>query len=550
MDLQTAQRLYEYRKSNGYSQEELAEKIGVSRQAISKWERSESSPDTDNLIALARLYGVTIDELINGNSAPAKAEESEPAEEAEAPVEEQEEPQAAGDNVDISLKNGINVSSSDGDRVHIGFDGIKVSEGNSQEFNNNILKHAKKTSPLFDAIVACAGLLLFILTGAFTPGGWAYSWLFLIMIPVIITAGEAFRSKNPSKFCYPLLIVVLYCGLGLCAHIWHPTWILWITIPIYYILCDAYKKSKAPAAGEAANGTYYTPGTANAQTSSAYAQEQGRSGKTVTVILGVLIGVLLAAVIGSFALAAVFSFNNDNIISTEDKSYSTGSGEVAADSINSIDIDWVNGKVTVAYYDGETVSFTEEEQTDPDYRLRYKLDDDGELEIEFCKDTIAKDISGFNVNRLSKDLTVYIPQGMALSKLDIDDVSAEVSIDAITANVLKIDTVSGGITAAGVFNSVNIDSVSATASIAADSTLAKLRADSVSADITLYLPADIPGFKIKTDSVSGRVDTFDFTSRGAAKISDGTVTYGDGSLDIDFDTVSGSLVIKAVTAEK
>ena len=55
MNKNTAERLYEYRRANHFSQEELAEKIGVSRQAISKWERGESSPDTDNLIALAGL---------------------------------------------------------------------------------------------------------------------------------------------------------------------------------------------------------------------------------------------------------------------------------------------------------------------------------------------------------------------------------------------------------------------------------------------------------------------------------------------------------------
>lgn len=54
----------ERRKHAGYTQESLAEKLGVSRQAVSKWERSESSPDTDNLIALAQLYGVSLDELL------------------------------------------------------------------------------------------------------------------------------------------------------------------------------------------------------------------------------------------------------------------------------------------------------------------------------------------------------------------------------------------------------------------------------------------------------------------------------------------------------
>ena len=56
MNQKTADRLVELRKNAGYSQEELADTIGVSRQAVSKWERCESSPDTDNLIELARLF--------------------------------------------------------------------------------------------------------------------------------------------------------------------------------------------------------------------------------------------------------------------------------------------------------------------------------------------------------------------------------------------------------------------------------------------------------------------------------------------------------------
>lgn len=64
MDVNIASRLVKLRKQNGFSQEVLAEKIGVSRQAVSKWERSESSPDTDNLITLAKIYNLTIDEMI------------------------------------------------------------------------------------------------------------------------------------------------------------------------------------------------------------------------------------------------------------------------------------------------------------------------------------------------------------------------------------------------------------------------------------------------------------------------------------------------------
>ena len=50
---------------NGYSQEKVAEKIGVSRQAYAKWEQGETIPDVERCQKLAELYGVTIDSLIN-----------------------------------------------------------------------------------------------------------------------------------------------------------------------------------------------------------------------------------------------------------------------------------------------------------------------------------------------------------------------------------------------------------------------------------------------------------------------------------------------------
>ncbi len=53
-----------YRKQNGFTQEQVAERLGVSRQAVAKWERGESLPDIDNIIALADMYEVTIDSLV------------------------------------------------------------------------------------------------------------------------------------------------------------------------------------------------------------------------------------------------------------------------------------------------------------------------------------------------------------------------------------------------------------------------------------------------------------------------------------------------------
>ena len=53
-----------YRTQCGYTQEEVAEKLGVSRQAVAKWERGETVPDIENCIALADMYGTTVDILV------------------------------------------------------------------------------------------------------------------------------------------------------------------------------------------------------------------------------------------------------------------------------------------------------------------------------------------------------------------------------------------------------------------------------------------------------------------------------------------------------
>ena len=64
MNKEISDRLVKLRKQKGLSQEELAEKLGLSRQAISKWERGESIPDVLVLKSIADLFGVTVDYLL------------------------------------------------------------------------------------------------------------------------------------------------------------------------------------------------------------------------------------------------------------------------------------------------------------------------------------------------------------------------------------------------------------------------------------------------------------------------------------------------------
>lgn len=61
----TGEKLQNLRKENNYTQEELADILGVSRQSVSKWESDVAFPETDKLITLAKLYHCTVDYLLN-----------------------------------------------------------------------------------------------------------------------------------------------------------------------------------------------------------------------------------------------------------------------------------------------------------------------------------------------------------------------------------------------------------------------------------------------------------------------------------------------------
>ena len=63
-----ADKIIDLRKRNGWSQEELAEKLSVSRQSISKWEGAQAAPDLDKILAMSRLFGVSTDYLLKDDA--------------------------------------------------------------------------------------------------------------------------------------------------------------------------------------------------------------------------------------------------------------------------------------------------------------------------------------------------------------------------------------------------------------------------------------------------------------------------------------------------
>ncbi|MCI9092806.1 MAG: helix-turn-helix domain-containing protein [Coprobacillus sp.] len=231
MNIEIANKLLRLRKEKGLSQEQLAQKLGISRQAISKWERAEASPDTDNLIELAKLYDISLDELLL----------HEPS------SKEKNDNEETKDNYTHVGFDGIHVKDHKGDEVHVSWDGIHVNEngGHAVDVSKEGVfidgkEHHKedwmywkdenrKNSFPFGAI-----LFFGVLIYAFLTNQWESIWIILITIPTFESLMSALRQRKFSKFAYPLLCTIIYLWVGIYYGYWHPFWIIYLTIPCYY----------------------------------------------------------------------------------------------------------------------------------------------------------------------------------------------------------------------------------------------------------------------------------------------------------------------------
>lgn len=268
MTLETANRLYELRKKHNLSQEELAEKLGVSRQAVSKWERSEASPDTDNLIALAKIYDLSLDELVYGEKEEKKQEE---------PMNEAKEEKINNEKLFVDIEDGedkvkigpkgIFVESKDGERVKISFNGIKIEnmkqdddedddwdeeDDDDDDLYETVIKdeegkHVKVTRQRkiwLEVPYPIICVIAYLIFGfANICGGWALSWVIFITIPLYYSFVEAIYKRRFSEFAYPVFAAFVYLVCGLYFGNWHPSWIVFVTIPVYYPLAEALDRT-------------------------------------------------------------------------------------------------------------------------------------------------------------------------------------------------------------------------------------------------------------------------------------------------------------------
>lgn len=225
MNVEIAQRLAEMRRKKGYSQEELAEKLGLSRQAVSKWERAESSPDTDNLIALARLYGTSLDELLA----------IEPIIEDDVAFETIDRAQEEQATLDAQVAQATQVA--------------QVAQVTPAEQFAQVAQTFPPPPPAYPQVPEQPFGESTYQDGYSYPqapeqpywdgtyeDGYPYPQApeqpyWEDQPPVVHPP----RVRSPlMTFPYPVAVVVIYLFIGFFFGLWHPGWILFLTIPFYY----------------------------------------------------------------------------------------------------------------------------------------------------------------------------------------------------------------------------------------------------------------------------------------------------------------------------
>ena len=242
MNIEIANRLVKLRKQSGLSQEELADKLGISRQAVSKWERAEASPDTDNLICLAKLYGVSLDDLLNSDEniediARDKREQTEEAEKKEEKKQSGIHIEDDGDSVHID-NTGIHITDKDGSHVDIGNGGIQVVDSNGEKHVRPKMTKRQLFLSILEGSLFLSVVIAYLLCG-FLGHLWHCAWV-LFFVPEIITSIiKAIMKRRFTKFniafaaCFAFFFVCMWVP-GLNAHLWNPMWVVFLAIPLYY----------------------------------------------------------------------------------------------------------------------------------------------------------------------------------------------------------------------------------------------------------------------------------------------------------------------------
>jgi transcriptional regulator with XRE-family HTH domain len=192
MNLEIAKRLVELRETHKFSREQLAEKLEVSVDLIIGWEEGDLAAETSDFIALSKLYGISVVELVNGNGQ--NKEISQKIKEIEKTLEQQA-PQTK------------KTSSVEKRKCFIYSKGFR----------------------LFKIILLSTLLAYFVC--ALVTECWHPTWIMFLITPSVASVIDI------KKFVYtfPLMLTGVYFSMGFLWELWHPGWAIFLIIPFFYI---------------------------------------------------------------------------------------------------------------------------------------------------------------------------------------------------------------------------------------------------------------------------------------------------------------------------
>ena len=250
--------------------------------------------------------------------------------------------------------------------------------------------------------------------------------------------------------------------------------------------------------------------------------------KIITAVCWCIVALVLIGFCGWVLTGTIFghnvNFGFSGILSGGDglvgEYLQVGEYSISAQGIDSLNIDWVSGEVSVTPYDGDEIKMTE--------YARRELKDGEQLKLRSSGGTVSVDYFErqriMRINAPAKKLEVLVPRGLCenMNSLVVDVVSATVTVSGMNAGKFSIDTVSGR---------CDVSDITAQ-TFKMNSTSGSLTASSVNAD------------KITVDTTSGRITFSETKARElSGDTTSGTQEYS-GMFDIvNIDSVSGKISI-------
>lgn len=101
-----------------------------------------------------------------------------------------------------------------------------------------VWKSAIREFPL-TAVIGCLYIILSAVLDLWHP-----LWMIFLFIPLFYSLKDAIQFKNPHRFAYPLLCIIIFLGMGFFWNLWYPGWLVFLTIPLYYSLFISIKRRR------------------------------------------------------------------------------------------------------------------------------------------------------------------------------------------------------------------------------------------------------------------------------------------------------------------